>query len=727
MKRRERWQWVRRILRHRTTRVVALAGTLSMVGLGTGVAWGSWTRACAGQSCPSIREFDRYTPAQSIKFYAADGRLIQDLGQSRTVLPLSEMSIAIPAAFLAIEDKRFYQHHGIDIIRFFGALRTNILQMEYAEGFSSITQQLARNIFSERLPSEKAISRKVREMQVALELERTYPKERILELYLNQIFLGGPAYGVEAASQRYFGKSAREVNVAEAATLAAMTQRPNAFDPRRYPEAITRRRNLVITLMREQGYLTEEEADYWKAYPLRVSTRENYAGIAPYFVEWVRRQLIDRLGSSMYEKGYRVYTTLDLDMQIAAEQALEDQLELIEAGYPRGPGTFYQEYPWQTYQQYLESVDGRPGKLTDTPYLQGSLVTLDTNGYVRAMVGGRHFEESEFNRATQADRQPGSTFKPFVYSAAIRAGIPASHIIDDAPISIMNNDSMPWEPENYEQDFRGPMTLRQGLRRSRNLVAIKLGLELGVQTVLGEARAYGISTPIPEVPSMFIGSGSVRNIEMVSAYTAFATLGLRAQPLGILRVEDANGNIVLEPQVRRHRVMDREHEWIMTNMLSDVVRRGTGYRPIRERGKVPYSIPVAGKTGTTNDGADAWFIGFTPELVTGVWVGFDRAKRITSGSVGGALLAGPVFANFVNAVYDRRPAPVAWERPAALRARTVDQVTGYLATDFCPPAEKYTEWFVPGTEPTEFCPIHLPRFGISALPGGAAVQRHGLH
>jgi penicillin-binding protein 1A len=331
------------------------------------------------------------------------------------------------------------------------------------------------------------------------------------------------------------------------------------------------------------------------------------------------------------------------------------------------------------------------------------------------MVGGRSFRESHFNRASQAARQPGSTFKPFVYASAIRADRPPSHIITDGPISIMQNDSMPWEPQNYEDDFRGPMTLREGLRRSRNLVAIKLGQELGVSTVKGEALRFGLSTRIPDVPSIFIGSASVLPLEMVAAYAAFATLGVHAAPFGVLRVEDVDGNIVWQPQVRRDRVMDPEHMWILTNMLEDVVNRGTAYTAVRAVGKVPYDIPVGGKTGTTNDGTDVWFIGFTPELVAGVWIGFDEPQKIMANSAGG-LLAAPAWANFINEVYSRRPRPGGWERPANLVTREVDNTTGYLAMPFCPRAETYWEWFIPGTEPREYCPVHSSRFwGISSV------------
>jgi penicillin-binding protein 1A len=706
-------------------RYALIAVVLGVGGLGVGMFWGSWSRACAGASCPSIAEFDEYRPVQSLKYYAADGRLITDAGESRTVLPLEEMSPAIPAAMLAIEDKRFFDHGGVDVTRCVFAAAKAALTLSFGSGgCSGISMQLARNIFPRRLPSDRSsklttIRRKVREIQVALELERTYTKERIIELYLNQIFLGGRAHGVEMASQQYFGKSAADLNVAEAASLAAMTQRPNVYDPRRFPERLARRRNTVINLMRDQDLLAPEEAEYWKAYPIAVSRgADGYRGVAQYFVEWVRQQVFARFGNRLFTEGYRIYTTLDLDMQLAAERALEDQILAIEGGGIRN-------FNHESYDEYVARHGGVAPLDTRTPYLQGALVTLDTNGYVLSMVGGRNYEESKFNRAVQALRQPGSTFKPFVFSAALRAGRPASYIIEDEPISAMQNDSMPWEPVNFEGDFRGPMTIREGLKLSRNLVAIRMGMELGVSTVVGEARGYGLTTPIPEFPSTLIGAASVLPIEMASAFTSFASMGTQAAPLGIQRVEDAEGNIVWEPRVRKTRVLDRDHGWILTDMLQDVVRSGTGYLPIRDRGQVPYDIPAAGKTGTTNDGSDVWYIGFTPELVTALWIGFDERKQITEGAAGG-LLAAPAWAEYMNEVYSRRPAPDPWVRPSGLVTREVDRFTGYRATQFCPRQERYWDWFVPGTEPTEFCPYHQVNFRLThALPTESAT--HHIH
>jgi len=705
--------WWQRLRRNPALQWKLLLGGAGAVGLGLGVAWGSWSRACAGGNCPSIGALDAYRPTEALKIYAADGRLLTSLGtERRTVVALDELPPALPAAFIAVEDKRFFEHHGIDYRRFFGAVRANLVERRFAEGFSTITMQLARNVWDEKLPSTKSLARKVREMRVALELERTYSKEKLLELYLNQTFLGGSLYGVEAAAQNYFGKSAAQLTIPEAALLAGINQSPNLYDPRRHPDRALRRRNVVLNLMRDEGYLTADDAERWKAYPIEIRSRQDWGEVAPYFVEWVRQQVYARFGPATFERGYRVFTTLNLDMQRAAERALEDQLRAIE-------NDTYGVYTHPTYQEYLDE-ENPPGDRVMTPYLQGALITLDAaTGQVLAMVGGRDFQDSKFNRAVQTRRQAGSTFKPFVFAAAIRAGIPLSHIIDDAPVSLMQpGDTMPWEPQNYEGDFRGPMTLRRGLMLSRNLVAVRLGLELGVQAVRGEALRFGISTTVPPYNSMFIGSASVIPLEMVSAYTAFATLGVRAAPIGVLRVEDSDGEIVWEPQERLDRVMEREPSWLLTNALTDVVNRGTAYQAVRATGG--FRLPAGGKTGTTNDGTDVWFIGFTPELVTGVWIGLDQPRKIKARAAGG-VLAAPVWVAYMTDVYERRPAPADWRRPDGLVTREIDNTTGYRFTPFCPSQARDFEWFLPGTEPQEFCPVHPPfRGGVTRHTVGRA-------
>ncbi len=675
-------------------------GILGALGFGFGLACGSWTRACAGAACPSIGVLEEYRPMQAAKLYAADGRLITELGnERRTVLAFDDIAPEVRAAFIAVEDKRFFSHHGIDYTRIFGAVKADLRSLRFSQGFSTITMQLARNVFPERLPKRKDIRRKIREVRVALELERTYPKNKILELYLNQIWLGNRAYGVENAAQRYFGKSARSLNVAEAALIAGLNQRPGAYDPIQFPGRAIQRRNVVIDLMQDQDYITEPEAERWKAYPLILSSGQDFSDVAPYFVEYVRQQLGDRFGlNEIYQRGYRVYTTLDLDMQLAAERALREQLTAIESG-TFGP------YRHITYQEYLDKNGESASDLTNTPYLQGALVSMDVKtGAILSMVGGRDFDDSEFNRATQAHRQAGSTFKPFVYTAAVRAGKSASYIINDEPISLPQegNDTMPWEPQNYEGDFRGPMTMRRGLYQSRNMIAINLGLEIGVQAVIGEAVRMGISTKIPPFPSTFIGAASVIPLEMVSAYSTFATLGERAAPISIQRVEDQAGNILWQPQGRKERVIDQEHAWIVTNMMQDVIKRGTGYNAVWAGG---FTFPAAGKTGTTDDGTDVWFIGFTSEIVTGVWMGLDTPQKIKAVASGG-VLAAPAWTMFMREVYERRARPADWVRPPNLITREVDNTTGYLATPLCPKTARYWEWFVSGTEPTELCPVH---------------------
>jgi penicillin-binding protein 1A len=700
-----------------TVRRRGIVAAILAAAYGLGLAYGAWTRVCAGEHCPSISRLvgaGDNVQMQTSKVYAADGRLISELGlERRTVLPLSAIPVGVRQAFVATEDKRFYTHHGIDYLRILGALKANLISLGYSQGFSTITMQLARNIFPDEISREKKLTRKLKEARVAVEIEHNFPKDTILQLYLNQIDLGAGAHGVEAAAQIYFGKSARQLNVAEAATLAALPKAPAFYNPRNHPERAVRRRNVVLSLMRDQGFLSEEECELWKAYPLVLTTsRTNYGDVAPYFVEWLRVQLDARFGRDLYAGGLRIYTTLDLDMQEAAERALQSQLDAIEAGvYSNG------KFPGKTtYREYIESskTSGEDHGLY-TPYLQGALVSLEAStGYIRAMIGGRDFDDSKYNRATQAIRQPGSTFKPFVYSAAVRAGHPVTEIVDDSPLStpVLQLDSTPWQPKDDDDTTKGLIPMRQALYESRNLATIKLGMSLGEQTVIGEARRYGITTPLSPYPAIHIGAQSVKPIDMIAAYTAFATLGTRAEPVGILRVEDRQGNILWQQSPRREEVMDPEHTWLMVDMMKDVIRRGTAYTAVWKAG---FTLPAAGKTGTTDDYTDAWFIGYTPELVTGIWMGYDIQQRILDHNAGGGRIVAPAWTAFMRDVYDRRPPPPDWERPDSLITREVDWSNGYLATPFCPQDVRHWDWFYPGTEPTQSCPVHTP-FNIGVSP-----------
>jgi penicillin-binding protein 1A len=707
--------WLARVGRTPALRRNVLVGVLAVITLIFAVVLAAWTGACAGNTCPSIEGLDQYDPNQASKVYAADGRLITDLGlERRTVVPLEEMSPYVKATFLATEDKRFYEHDGIDWVRVIGAMKTNLFELRFAEGFSTITMQLARNLWPDDISGrDKSLRRKLREVKVAQEIERKYPKDKILELYLNQIDLGNRAFGVEAASQRYFGKSVRDLNVAEAATLAAIPKAPSRYNPRKNPNLNIQRRNTVLNLLRDGGGLPAAQAERWKAYPLLLSSRSDFSGVAQYFVEYVRQQLDARFGQDLYRAGLRIYTTLDLEMQQAAERALEARLEAIESG---ADGKF--SHP--TYRQYVESRaesadDDRP----NSPYLQGLAVTIEArSGYIRAMVGGRDFEDSKFNRATQSRRQPGSTFKPIVYAAAVEAGYPLSYVVPDEPLTVeLPPPQEIWSPQNYDLEFQGPMTLRRALYLSRNIVAVKLGMEIGEAAVVGMAAEFGLTTRIPAVPSIHIGSADVIPLEMIAAYTAFANLGARTVPTAILRVEDRSGGIVWQPQTRTEQVMDREQAWLMTDALRDVVRHGTAFSAVTARG---FSIPAGGKTGTTNDGFDVWFIGFTPDLVTGMWIGFDQPKKIKGNAQGGILVA-PAWTDMMKEVYERRSTPAAWPRPETLAALDIDRTTGYKATPFCPKEVHYIESFIPGTEPGAFCPVHSPFNVGGANPlGGSA-------
>ncbi|MDQ6738138.1 MAG: PBP1A family penicillin-binding protein, partial [Gemmatimonadota bacterium] len=588
--------------RHPTAFRFLLVFTILAVTFGVGLVYSAWVLVCAGDRCPSIEALEAYTPKQTSKVYAVDGRFIAELGtERRTLVKLSEIPKVVQDAFVTTEDKRFYNHSGIDWHRVAGAVANNLRSGRYSQGFSTITMQLARNIFPERISREKTIIRKIKEAKVAREIESKYSKAKILELYLNQINLGNGAYGVETASQRYFGKSVRDLNIAEAATLAALPKAPERYNPRRYPDRAIQRRNTIIELMRENGAISDADASLAKAYPLRLATKVESGEIAPYFVEWIRQQLDQQFGKQLYEQGLNIYTTLDLDMQTAAELGLERQLRAIE-------GAKFGAYKHPTYEEYIARLSTGESGTGTSPYLQGAFIALDPRtGGVRAMVGGRDFYDSKFNRATQALRQPGSTFKPIVYSAAVQAGKPPSYIIDDSPVSVPQAGGSNWQPQNYDLKFEGPMTMRRGLYQSRNIIAVKTGMELGPQAVINEARNFGITTPIPPYPSIYIGSADVIPIEMVGAYTAFATLGVRAQPNGILRVENAKHQVLWQPTPPRTQVMSPEESWLMVSMMKDVIQRGTAYGSVWDAG---FHVPAGGKTGTTNDGTNVWFIGY---------------------------------------------------------------------------------------------------------------------
>jgi penicillin-binding protein 1A len=442
--------------------------------------------------------------------------------------------------------------------------------------------------------------------------------------------------------------------------------------------------------------------------------------VADYFVEYVRQQMQARFGDQLYRDGLRIYTTLDLDMQVAAERALETQLSTIEAGGPR-----YGKWNHPTYAQYLDRKDDAAEGPSQSPYLQGLVLTLEAKtGFVRALVGGRDFGDSKFNRVTQSRRQPGSTFKPIVFAAALEQGHTLSELVVDEPFSLDIPGQDTWSPQNYDLKFGGQMTLRRALYDSRNVPTIKLGRLVGEQTVIDEARRFGISTNVRAVPSIHIGSADVVPLEMIASFTAFANTGVRTVPQAILRVEDRAGRIIWQPQPKKVSVLEPAVAWLVTDVLRDVVRRGTASGTVGSQ----INFPAAGKTGTTNDGFDVWFIGFTPELVTGVWMGFDQPKKIAPNAQGGRLAA-PAWTMMMNEVYARRPLPGGWSRPADLVVAEIDTSSGGLATPFCPREYRSVESYAPGTAPVAYCPIHSQLLGVPGMtPTPAqppAVEVHG--
>jgi len=709
-------------------REYALAAAF-LLALGLGGAWGSWQNLCAGDACPSIAQVRTFEYEQKSRILAHDGRQIAEFGfESRTPVSIRALPDYVSQAVVATEDKRFYGHGGFDPVGFARAV-VGTLTFNYAGGGSTITQQLARNLFDEigfEREGLRAYLRKLKELQVAFELERSYSKEQILEAYLNQIYMGR-VYGFQAASQYYLGKDAIDMNVAEAALLTAILNRPGRYDPVRNPEQALFRRNLVLDLMAQQAYLTPEEAARWKEFPIPDSRPESSStGVAPYFEEWVRQILSDRFGDAIYRGGFRVHTTLDVDMQQAAWAAMSAAWARIEADSANFSHPRYAEF--DTVASFTSA----------TPYLQGAFIALDpATGHVKAMIGGRDYGQSNFDRARLARRQAGSAFKPFVYTAALQAGIPASHIVEDIPVVYPQLDGTDWRPSNFVEEFRGPMTIREGLYTSTNMIAIRLGWEeVGIETVAQTARRMGIQTEIGRFPATTIGSASVIPLQVAEAYSAFPNMGTKVRPFPILRVEDATGVVIWEPQPERTVVLDSLPTRIMVDMLEDVVRLGTGYNAIRVNAGLPRDIPAAGKTGTTNDGTDVWFSGFTPNLLATVWLGMDNPTAILNrGQATGGGLAAPVWGAFMRSVYTgveadedngiegREPllaTPEPWEIPPGLNAVLVDRKTGQLASRWCPQEEQYIEYYVPGTEPTELCDRSSRRFRFPRLrgPGG---------
>ncbi|MFL5481317.1 MAG: penicillin-binding protein 1A [Gemmatimonadaceae bacterium] len=625
---------------------------------------------------------------QASLVYARDGSLIGEIGKEiRTSISIRTLPKYVGQAFVAVEDHRFYQHDGVDVVGIAGALKDNIFGER--RGASTITQQLVGNMHPTLIDrTDRSLGRKLDEQAAAREMERHYSKDQILEGYLNQISFGHGWYGVESAARHYFGKPAASLTLAEAAALAAMPKGPALYDPLKYPDRVRQRRNVVLALMADQGFITQSQAKAAQSSSLVTQPNGGYSAPSPWYVDVVRIQAT-RAGIPVMQGGYRIYTGLDPVLQNAAVTALQEETAALESD---------PDYAHPKYNPPKGLT--RSGKPTD--YLQGLVVALDpASGDVRALVGGRDYNDSQFDRAIDGLRQPGSSFKPIVYAAAIADSIPPNARFADTALAITLPNKTVYRPENSDSKFLGDISLRDALAMSRNVVAVQVAMKLGMDSVAQLAYRMGITTPIAPYPSSAIGASVVQPLNLIAAYTTFANLGTPVEPRFIYRIEDRNRKIVFSREVRALApALDPRVTYVVRDMMRDVVERGTA---ASIRRYLPRSVPAAGKTGTTNDNSDVWFVGLTPDVVAGVWLGFDKPTSIAPGAAGGSLAA-PVWGKMVARYYASKPDLLTrsadqWVPPTGVIYGDFDRETGQLATDQTPADEHYTEYFVEGTEP----------------------------
>jgi penicillin-binding protein 1A len=664
--------------------------------------------------------------AQSTTIYDVNDRPVFTIfKEQRIEVPLERISPNFIKAVISVEDQRFYDHSGVDAIRVGAAVLRNIEEGRRAEGGSTITQQLARQSF---LTRDKTYRRKLKEVILAAYIESLYSKKEILELYFNKVYFGDGLYGVEAAARGYFAKSASDLTVEEAALLAGLIQSPSSYAPTVNLDRAIARRAVVLQTMVASGAIDQAAADRARKAPVKLANaleiKETY-GL--YFKEQVRRELVDKFGwQRVYQGGLRVSTTLDPEVQLAAERIVEKGLQDIE----RRPGFAYPPRASADPPRVQSTSGGTATKATGaTDYLQGALVAFDpTTGYVRALVGGRNFDESRFNRAVQAKRQAGSAFKPFVFAAALEAGYSPASVITrlNDPILTPQGD---WVPED-EHTTADSMTLRTALRTSSNRAAVQLLNSVGIPKAVDYAQRLSVGTP-PSVPSLALGAGEVTLLSLTAAYGAFADGGVVRPPVFIRRVEDSDGKVLYQDESKSQRAISETTAFLMASMLSDVINYGTAYRARQ----VGFTLPAAGKTGTTNEYVDAWFVGFTPRLVTGVWIGFDQPKTILRNGYAGEL-AVPVWATFMKTA-TRGEKAEQFARPANITAVNVCRVSGKLPNGGCDDVEVvnrdgllerrsmiYTEYFVKGTQPTTVCPLHESLSLLDRLAGVFGKDNH---
>jgi penicillin-binding protein 1A len=664
--------------RHRLKLILILAASLAV-----GFVAGTYMAVVRG--LPPVESIAMFNPPVATKIFDQDNNLVGEFFiERRELTNYSEVPDYLKKGFICIEDKLFYRHWGVDIKALLRSLIVNILHLRAAQGFSTITMQLARNMF---LTQEKTLLRKMKEIMLAIRIERAYTKDEILEKYLNQVNFGQGRYGVETAARYYFNKKVKDLNLNECALLIALPKSPESYSPYKYPDRARARRDLVLREMLKDNVILEE--DYEKAVqePLTVVEHKPQRAVGEYFMEELRRHLEMKYGGEfLYRSGANIYTTMNASMQRAAEEVLEKHLVQME-----------KEYKFKNPKSRIDSI-GIDDSLNATPYVQGAVVIIDQHtGEVKALVGGRDFAQSKFNRATQARRQTGSAFKIFVFAAAIDNGFTAADILLDLPIvlEVPGQDSI-YRPANYDHRFLGPITLRRALALSRNLVAIRLIRTIGPDLVVRYAHALGIRSPLLPVVSLALGSCTVTLLELTNAFSTIGNMGVENEPIFIRRITDKDGTVIERNEPESERRLSPQISYIMVNLMRAVVDNGTGIE-VRKY----YKGPAGGKTGTTDNYSDAWFVGFTPKYTAGVWVGFDDNQRIYRGATGGVVSA-PIWGDIMKQIdtlaYEEFPVPdnIVW--------RKICQTSGLIATDYCPKPKD--EAFVAGTEPVNKCDVH---------------------
>jgi len=671
------------------------------------------------QDLPSLDQLENYDPDLVTRIYSADGEILDELFlEKRIFVSLDQIPNNMKNAVISSEDRRFYNHWGIDSRSIIRAIVVNIISLGYEQGFSSLTQQVARTLY-DTIGFRKTIIRKIKEIITAIQIERTYTKDEILEMYLNNVHFGHGTYGVQAAAKRYFGKDAVLLTLGESAMLVGILPAPATYSPINHSERAHYKRNVVLRVMRDEKFITKDM--YSEA---RVIESENISesiakGRAPYFTEYIRRTMEkedDRLGVNIYRDGLKIYTTLDTRVQSVAEEALMNAIkanqEKLNQRIFNDPEEFSRLaylniFPEDSVRMMMEGDTLLYEDLRNKLLVQGAFIALDpSTGSILAMVGGRPDYHDQYNRAVQAKRQPGSVFKPFVYTTAIDNGYSVTKQLLNQPLVLRvlnaNGEWEKWMPRNYDGTTSGLTTLREGIRKSINLVAVRVVKELvPASEVKSMAKRMGITTDIRAVDAIALGTSEVYLLDIVNAYSAFANKGVLNKAFGITKVEDRYGNIIKEYEPIREEVLREESAYVMTSMLQTVMDAGTGGSA---RWRHNFYHPAGGKTGTTQNWTDAWFVGFSKQLAAGVWIGVDDPVVSLGTSQDGSRAALPAWANFMAVAHDTlRLKRMNFDRPSGVINFEICSITKDMPTNLC---TVESEIFIQGTEPSQVCKIH---------------------